>query len=67
MNKIEIDLTRFDKISSLSCIESSLLFIFDINNIEYNHLYSQSFISFNNLSRDFIERKVKYAFYDINA
>lgn len=60
----KINLTKFDEISSLSCVESYLLFIFDINNIEYKHLYSQSFISFNDLSNDFINRKAKYAFYD---
>ena len=42
MKNIDVDLSRFNSLQSLSCVESYLLYILNANNYDYKHLYAQS-------------------------
>jgi len=64
MKHVEIDKTRFNNISSLSCVESYFLYILDIENYSYKHLYSHSYEGFNEICKAFFDEGMSYAYYN---
>lgn len=52
MKNIDVDLSRFKSLQSLSCVESYLLYILNANNYDYKHLYALiSYVSFSEICK----------------
>ena len=64
MKPIIENLSVFTYTLGLACIENYLLYVLNINNYEYRHLYAKSFLPFFDIAVAFLKESASYAYFN---